>query len=443
MSPASSLASDRDAIIDVDVDAALDGYVVDNMEGAVDQAAFLARVDLPVAVIGARGTGKMYLARVVHSESGGSPDAIVAVDCREFRNKLDAITSIARELEAAEGKTLVFKSPHLMHADAQLKLARQISSRTFVDAGPQRYLPRARFVGLFPDTLEHLSAEYGLHEKLASVFAGYPIYVPPMRERKRAVLRWANKILSQEAETRDRQILGFSPDAEAAMLAHEWRGNITEIRQRVLGALDRSTGEWLTAVDLGLFFDESDAAGGMALEESFLELMDKGVPDATPYNPTAIDELDQALGMAVHDSLASTRYPLGDWLDDELLLAVLARYRQDVRKAADFLQTSTRNINRWLPKIASRTEERRHVAWREPARLVAEWVREASVPESPPQEYLRARLLAHIEQQGAETNIKVRSQIMAVSIPTYQKRLKTLLSESEGAHPAEDTSRAR
>ena len=114
-----------------------------------------------------------------------------------------------------------------------------------------------------------------------------------------------------------------------------------------------------------------------------------------------------------------------------------------MRKAADFLQTSTRNINRWLPKIASRTEERRHVAWREPARLVAEWVREASVPESPPQEYLRARLLAHIEQQGAETNIKVRSQIMAVSIPTYQKRLKTLLSESEGAHPAEDTSRAR
>lgn len=441
MIPASSVASDSDSLIDADADAALDGYVVDNMEGAVDQAAFLARVDLPVAVIGARGTGKMYLARVVHSESGGSSDNIVSVDCREFRNKLDAITSIARELEAAEGKTLVFKSPHLMHADAQLKLARQISSRTFIDAGPQRYLPRARFVALFPDTLEHLSADYGLHEKLASVFAGYPIYVPPMRERKRAVLRWANKILSQEAKAGGRDMQGFSPDAEAAMLAHEWRGNITEIRQRVLGALDRSTGDWLTAVDLGLFFEE--AVGSRAPEESFLELMDKGAPDSTTYNPSAIAEFDQALGVAVHDSLAVTPNPLGDWLDDELLLAVLARYQQDVRKAADFLQTSTRNINRWLPKIAARTEERRHPVWREPARLVAEWVREAPVPESPPQEYLRAKLLAHIEQQGSESNIKLRSQIMAVSIPTYQKRLKALLTKSADGNPAKDDSGAR
>ena len=147
--------------------------------------------------------------------------------------------------------------------------------------------------------------------------------------------------------------------------------------------------------------------------------------------------------MAVHDSLAVTPNPLGDWLDDELLLAVLARYQQDVRKAADFLQTSTRNINRWLPKIAARTEERRHPVWREPARLVAEWVREAPVPESPPQEYLRAKLLAHIEQQGSESNIKLRSQIMAVSIPTYQKRLKALLTKSADGNPAKDDSGAR
>ena len=66
MFPASPVAIDGDLAPAQGVDAALDGYVVDNMEGAVDQAAFLAKVDLPVAVIGARGTGKMYLARVVH-----------------------------------------------------------------------------------------------------------------------------------------------------------------------------------------------------------------------------------------------------------------------------------------------------------------------------------------------------------------------------------------
>lgn len=436
MEPAEQLTTDRVKV--QGDDSALDGYVVDNMEGAVDQAAFLSQVDLPVAVIGARGTGKMYLAKVVHTGAGGNPEQLVVVDCREFRNRLDAITSIARELEVGEGKTLVFKSPHLMHQDAQLKLARQISTRTFVDVKPLRYLPRARFVALFPDSLERLVAEYGLHEKLASVFAGYPIYVPPMKERKRAVLRWAQKILAQEASQRGRALQGFSPDAEQAMLTHEWRGNITEIRQRVLSALDRSDRDWLTALDLGLFLEEDGPRNTAATEQCFLELMDKNVTAPELYNPSAFDELEQALGVAVHDSLIKSPLPLGAWLDDELVLAVLARYREDVRKAADFLQTSTRNINRWQPRIEERTAERRQSeSWREPARLVGEWVREASVPESPPQEFLQGLLLNHIEHQGIDTNIKQRARIMAVSVPTYQKRLKAM--HSSGEDPLEDS----
>lgn len=436
MEPAEQLTTDRVKV--QGDDSALDGYVVDNMEGAVDQAAFLSQVDLPVAVIGARGTGKMYLAKVVHTGAGGNPEQLVVVDCREFRNRLDAITSIARELEVGEGKTLVFKSPHLMHQDAQLKLARQISTRTFVDVKPLRYLPRARFVALFPDSLERLVAEYGLHEKLASVFAGYPIYVPPMKERKRAVLRWALKILAQEASQRGRALQGFSPDAEQAMLTHEWRGNITEIRQRVLSALDRSDRDWLTALDLGLFLEEDGPRTTAANEQCFLELMDKNVTAPELYNPSALDELEQALGVAVHDSLIKSPLPLGAWLDDELVLAVLARYREDVRKAADFLQTSTRNINRWQPRIEERIAERRQSeSWREPARLVGEWVREASVPESPPQEFLQGLLLNHIEHQGIDTNIKQRARIMAVSVPTYQKRLKAM--HSSGEDPLEDS----
>lgn len=436
MEPAEQLTTDRVKV--QGDDSALDGYVVDNMEGAVDQAAFLSQVDLPVAVIGARGTGKMYLAKVVHTGAGGNPEQLVVVDCREFRNRLDAITSIARELEISEGKTLVFKSPHLMHQDAQLKLARQISTRTFVDVKPLRYLPRARFVALFPDSLERLVAEYGLHEKLASVFAGYPIYVPPMKERKRAVLRWAQKILAQEASQRGRALQGFSPDAEQAMLTHEWRGNITEIRQRVLSALDRSDRDWLTALDLGLFLEEDGPRNTAATEQCFLELMDKNVTAPELYNPSALDELEQALGVAVHDSLIKSPLPLGAWLDDELVLAVLVRYRDDVRKAADFLQTSTRNINRWQPRIEERTAERRQSeSWREPARLVGEWVREASVPESPPQEFLQGLLLNHIEHQGIDTNIKQRARIMAVSVPTYQKRLKAM--HSSGEDPLEDS----
>ena len=68
-------------------------------------------------------------------------------------------------------------------------------------------------MALFPDRLSHLERFGGLEPALASAFAGFPIEVPPLKERRRAILRWAHKILAQEAASRDRRLRGFTPDA--------------------------------------------------------------------------------------------------------------------------------------------------------------------------------------------------------------------------------------
>ena len=180
------------------IEKGIEGYVGDNMEGAVDQAIFLSQLDMPVAIIGPAGTGKMYVANIIHEGSGGAPEMLVSIDCREFRNRSEANARIGKELAKGEGKTLVFKSPQLMNAEAQLKLARQISSRTLADVSPPQYLPRVKLVALFPDSLEQLMRQGSLTVQLASVFGGYPINVPPIKDRKQAVLRWAHKILGQE-----------------------------------------------------------------------------------------------------------------------------------------------------------------------------------------------------------------------------------------------------
>ena len=108
------------------------GYVFDNMEGALDQAAFLARVDIPIAVIGARGTGKFYVASTVHREFAGESGSMIAIDCREFRNREEASQRIRRALAEAAGNTLVFKSPHLMNNQAQQRLAKQLTDYLIV-----------------------------------------------------------------------------------------------------------------------------------------------------------------------------------------------------------------------------------------------------------------------------------------------------------------------
>lgn len=429
-------ASDAPALTPVavprPVEERIDGYVGDNMEGAIDQAIFLSRLDVPVAVIGPRGTGKLYVAKVIHQETGAAPEQLVAVDCREFRSRKDSLHRIARILERSAGKTLVFKSPHQMNPDAQLKLARQIGSRILADTSPPRYLPAARIIALFPDDLEHLVRHGGLNERLASVFAAYPIRVPPIRDRKRAVLRWAHKILTQEASRRDRKITGFTPDAEQAMLQHDWPGNISEMRQCIVSALDKTDKEWLTPVDLGIFKGLSPAGpGGLSPKRAFLQDLVEAEPEDSIYTPTTPEELGVALGEALHALLQlDTIKPLGAWLDDEVILAVCERYRDNMRAAADFLQTKPRNIRRWMPKVLARDHERGASSlWQTPQRLVKQWVREAAPMPAPPQQMAQAMLLAHVVSQCGDLSVADRAGIMGVSTPTYQKRLQEFLGQ--------------
>jgi len=406
----------------------IEGYLLDNMEGAVDQASFMAKLDVPVAIIGPHGTGKMYVARMVHQESGRAPGDIVQLDCGAFRNRDDAIRKIQKALAQSEGQTLVFKSPHLMSADAQLKLARQIASRTLADVSPPRYLPNAKFVALFPDTLEHLILYASLTEKLASVFAGFPIHVPPIKDRKPAVLRWADKILGQECLRREQHFKGFTDDAEQAMLEHEWPGNISEMRQRIGQAMDVAEKEWITPVDLGIF--KTNAASEQAAEpvpKSFLEASDKISATEESYNPSAGEQLNVALGEAVNNiSDANTIEPLGDWLVDNLVLAAKDRFRGSLRSTADFLHTNARNITRWAPHIELRSAARDgSMIWRESRRLVGEWARElSSLPSESPLEMGEDMLLSHLEKLSDTMRVATRAKIMGLSVPTYQKRAK-------------------
>ena len=407
----------------------IDGYVGDNMEGAIDQAVFLSRLDVPVAVIGPRGTGKLYVAKVIHQETGAAPDKLVAIDCREFRGRKDALNRIARELERSRGKTLVFKSPHLMNQDAQLKLAKQISTRILADTSPPRYLPTARIVALFPDNLEHLVRFGGLNDRLASVFAAYPIRVPPIKDRKRAVLRWAHKILAQEAVRRDRKLTGFTPDAEEAMLQHDWPGNISEMRQCIVSALDKTDKEWITPVDLGLFKGLSPAGrAGPSTKRAYLQVLVDTPEEEDTYTPTTLEELSVALGEALHSLLElDVVKPLGAWLDDEVILAVCERYRDNMRAAADFLHTKPRNIGRWMPKVLARESERSSSSlWQTPHRLVRQWIREAAAMDEPPQDMVQRVLLSHVLRQCEGISVADRAGIMGVSVPTYQKRLQDI-----------------
>ena len=405
------------------IEAALQGYVTDNMEGAVDQAAFLAGVDIPVAIVGASGTGKMYVAKLIHKASGGDPGNLLALDCKELRGRTRAAARIQHVLLHSEGKTLVFKSPQLLPAQVQLRLAKQLATRVQIDAKPARYLPQARYIGLFCDPLETLVSRGELNEALASVFAGYPIHIPPMRMRKQAVLRWAEKILTQEVQHRAACVKGFTPDAEKAMLSHHWRGNITEIRERVIHALSAGGGEWVRSVDLGLTVAAPDRSGRAYGETGYLASVTQQA-EVDSYHPTPAEDFSGALGELAIQLLQDEPLPVGQWLVDDILLASEQRYSGDVRLIARFLHENTRNTRRWLARAHERDGEREAESrWLDCRRLLREWVRGSGALPYPLLQHAQEIFLDILLSLQDEYGIVSCAALLGVSKPTYTKKM--------------------
>jgi DNA-binding NtrC family response regulator len=158
--------------------------------------------------------------------------------------------------------------------------------------------------------------------------------VPPIRDRKQAVLRWAHKILGQEGVVRDRDMKGFTPDAEQAMLLYDWPGNISEMRQCIHNALEKTDKDWLTPVDLGLFKGiNPDGAPYLPEPMPFLATCKRTIVKTTPSSSAGgmmlLGERYTGVGIEYHQT------PWG-LMEDELVLATLDRYRGDLRQTGNF-----------------------------------------------------------------------------------------------------------
>ena len=211
------------------------------------------------------------------------------------------------------------------------------------------------------------------------------------------------------------------------MLLYDWPGNISEMRQCIFDALEKTDKDWLTPVDLGLFKGiNPEGTPFLAEPKPFLTVAQGAEEDADIYIPSPLEGVHTALGEAVHSMLAlNIIKPLGTWIEDELVQAALDRYRGDLPRTAEFLHTKPRNISRWMPKIESRDEERSGSSlWQNPRRLLREWVRESPQSDDSPLVQMAERLMIHVNEQGGALSSAVRAKIMGVSTPTFLKRMR-------------------
>jgi transcriptional regulator with PAS, ATPase and Fis domain len=210
---------------------------------ALEAVQRVARSPLPVLLQGESGTGKELFARAVHEASDRHDGPFVAVDCSGlpetlfeselFGHEKGAFTGAQHRkpglVETASGGTLFLDEIGDVPLGMQVKLLRLIESGTFRRVGATATQQADfRLVAATHKPLQQMVADGSFRQDLYYRIAAFPIYLPPLRERVGDIPLLVDSFLQRGG--RAAQGVVVQPAAIARLQAHNWPGNIRELR---------------------------------------------------------------------------------------------------------------------------------------------------------------------------------------------------------------------
>jgi DNA-binding NtrC family response regulator len=217
------------------------------IRAVVEQIRIAATSDIGVLILGETGVGKELVARAVHDASARRRAPFVAVntpalsaelfESELFGHERGAFTGAAQEkpgfVEAAGTGTLFLDEVGELPAALQPKLLRLLENGTFVRVGSTRERrARARIVAATNRDLKSAAAAGAFRHDLYYRLAGFPIHVPPLRERCDDIPVLVRATLGELARAESRRVT-IEPEAMEALVAHDWPGNVRELRMTV------------------------------------------------------------------------------------------------------------------------------------------------------------------------------------------------------------------
>jgi transcriptional regulator with PAS, ATPase and Fis domain len=222
----------------------------------------VARTDTSVLLLGETGTGKELMARAVHDLSERADRPFVVVDCAGLAESLfeselfghekgafTGATVMRRGLvEAAEGGTLFIDELGDIPLALQVKLLRLLETGVYRRVGGND-VQRAdfRLVAATHRDLAGMVAENRFRSDLYYRISAFPIDVPALRHRRSDIPALARSILGRIAHG---YALDLTPQALAALYAHDFPGNVRELRNILERASLLTDTNWIDACHL-------------------------------------------------------------------------------------------------------------------------------------------------------------------------------------------------
>jgi DNA-binding NtrC family response regulator len=208
-------------------------------------ATTVAGTDSSVMILGETGTGKGVLARWIHGRSERAEEAFVNLNCaglaRDFLESelfghekgafTGAVNSKQGLLEVAHRGTVFLDEIGDVDPQVQPKLLKVVEEKTFRRLGDVRdRRVDIRLIAATHQNLVDLVRERRFRSDLYFRLSVVPLNIPPLRERREDIPLLARKFLADFAVDLGKKNATLTPDAEQALVAYMWPGNIRELR---------------------------------------------------------------------------------------------------------------------------------------------------------------------------------------------------------------------
>ncbi|QYO76247.1 sigma-54-dependent transcriptional regulator [Devosia salina] len=266
-----------------------------SMARVITLCAKAAKSTIPVLIEGETGVGKELVARIIQGTGERAGKPFVTVNCGAippnlvesvlFGHKKGAFTGAhadqAGKFSEAHGGTLFLDEVGELPLETQVKLLRALQEGEIEPVGaskPEKV--NVRLISATNRRLLNLAKSGEFREDLFYRLNVFPIYVPPLRERREDLPALLDHFTARFSAEAGKRVLGASPAVMDLLQAYDWPGNVRQLENAVYRAIVLSDGPFLETQDFPQIVAQS------AGREEALRAVEKV---AAPSEPVHID----------------------------------------------------------------------------------------------------------------------------------------------------------
>lgn len=220
--------------------------------------------DISVLLLGESGTGKELAAQSIHRLSTRNTKPFIAVNCAALHRELIESELFGHEKGSFTGAsekrdgvfvqgnhgTIFLDEIGELPVNMQVKLLRVLQEREVTPLGGKKISIDVRIIAATNRILEEEIAAGRFRLDLYYRLNAFPIFLPPLRERKADILLLAKHFLHYFTKKEKKTIAGFTDSVIKELVDYSWPGNIRELENVMARTVLLTTGPVVTNIML-------------------------------------------------------------------------------------------------------------------------------------------------------------------------------------------------